>query len=89
MAKDMHVKLSGRDVADLLDDEFEKRLRVVNAMQAVADNDWQEFVNDILRGAPDDWDNDDDQTSIAVAYVREMERRLDAADISRDRWVEE
>lgn len=32
-----------------------------------------EWVNEILSGAPDDWDGDESGESIAVAYVRHLE----------------
>ena len=36
----------------------------------------EEFVNEILRGAPESWDGDGSAESIALDYVREIERRL-------------
>jgi hypothetical protein len=48
-----------------------------------------EFVNDILSGTPDSWDSDDGAESIAVAYVRELERRVIALGGSLERWTED
>lgn len=49
--------------------------------------DW--FVNEILKGAPESWDDDAPAEHTAITYVRELERRLDAAGISRNRWAED
>jgi hypothetical protein len=47
--------------------------------------DHDEFCNELLSEAPEDWDGDEAMESIAVAYVRELERRLDAHGIARTR----
>jgi hypothetical protein len=46
-------------------------------------------VNKILERAPQSWDDDTAADHIAVQYVRELERRLDAAGITRERCAEE
>jgi hypothetical protein len=46
----------------------------------------QDFVNEILLLAPDSWDDDAAAESIAVAYVRELERRVLALGGSLERW---
>jgi hypothetical protein len=48
----------------------------------------QDFVNDVLHNAPESWDGDESAESLAIAYVRALERRLDAANVSRERYVE-
>lgn len=46
-------------------------------------------VNQILEGAPESWDDDASPDHVAVQYVKELERRLDAAGISRGKYVED
>lgn len=45
-------------------------------------------VNQILEGAPESWDDDAAPDHVAVEYVKELERRLDAAKISREKYME-
>jgi hypothetical protein len=48
----------------------------------------EDWTNGVLFNAPDSWDGDDGAESIALIYVAELERRLDEAGISREKWVE-
>lgn len=45
----------------------------LRAMQETADEQWQEFSNEIVANAGDEWDGDDDQETIAIRYVRHLE----------------
>lgn len=59
------------------------------------DNEWwaepnhQEFVNDLLKDAPESWDGDAAIESIAIDYVRELERRVVALGGSLERWPDD
>lgn len=46
------------------------------------------FVDSVLMDAPESWDTGDAAEHIALSYVATLEARLDAAGISRERWVE-
>lgn len=50
----------------------------------MSDND--EFINELLSGAPESWDGDEAAEAIAVAYVRELERRVLATGGTLERW---
>lgn len=50
--------------------------------------DHQEFVNEILNGAPESWDDDAAAEGIAIDYVRELERRVLALGGTLEKWEE-
>lgn len=64
------------------------RERPIYRLEIAAEREHDEFVNEILRNAPDSWDDDDTPEAIAVAYVHELERRLTALGVSREREAE-
>lgn len=43
-------------------------------------------LNEILKNAPEGWDNDTSQDAIAIEYVRELEERLLARGGSLEKW---
>lgn len=43
-------------------------------------------LNEILKNAPEDWDDDTSQDAIAIAYVHEIEDRLLARGGSLEKW---
>lgn len=47
----------------------------------------EDWTNGVLFDAPDSWDGDDAAELIALDYVAELEKRLDAAGISRERFI--
>lgn len=47
--------------------------------------DHDEFVNELLSQAPEDWDGDEAMEGIALDYVRRLEKLLDDRGISRHR----
>lgn len=49
-------------------------------------DDW---TNGILFDAPESWDGEESADSIALDYVATLEKRLDNAGISREKWIEE
>lgn len=55
---------------------------------------WRAFrLNDdladgVLCNAPQSWDGEDSAEHIALSYVATLEARMDAAGISREKWVE-
>jgi hypothetical protein len=49
------------------------------------DDDW---ASGVLYDAPGSWDGDESAEWVALAYVATLEARLDAAGISREKWVE-
>lgn len=48
---------------------------------------YDDWVNDLLLNVGDSWDDDSSAEDIISRYVHEMERRLDAANISRDQYI--
>lgn len=59
---------------------------VLRARWEASDEDW---TNGVLFDAPDSWDSDEGAEFIALSYVATLEARLDAAGISRDKWIEQ
>lgn len=49
-------------------------------------HDEYDAIDDILSGAPESWDCDEAAESIAVDYVRELERRVLASGGTLERW---
>lgn len=49
----------------------------------------EDWTNGVLLDAPESWDGDEAPESIALSYVATLEARLDAAGISRDKYVED
>lgn len=45
------------------------------------------WADAVLMEAPESWDGDDSADFIALSYVATLEARLDAAGISREKWV--
>jgi hypothetical protein len=54
-----------------------------------AEPNHQEFVNDLLSDAPESWGDDVAAEAIALAYVRELERRVVALGGSLERWPDD
>lgn len=48
-----------------------------------------DFVNDLLAHTPDSWDDDAAAESIALDYVRELERRVTERGGTLERWAED
>jgi hypothetical protein len=46
------------------------------------------WTDGVLFEAPESWDGDDGAESIALDYVAELEARMDAVGLSRERWTE-
>jgi hypothetical protein len=46
----------------------------------------QEFVDELLRNAPESWDDDDAAEAVAVSYVRALEERVQQLGGTTERW---
>lgn len=61
--------------------------------RGVSDRRWRatedDWTNGVLLDAPDSWDGEESADYIALDYVATLEARLDAAGISRAKWIEE
>jgi hypothetical protein len=75
----------GRQVSEIAWEVLAQRIVTAMGPPTSYFGDHDEFSNEVISGAPESWDDDVAQESIVVAYVRELERRLDAAGISRER----
>jgi hypothetical protein len=47
-----------------------------------------DLADGVLCNAPESWDGEDAVEHIALSYVATLEARMDAAGISREKWVE-
>jgi hypothetical protein len=47
------------------------------------------FVDDLLKNTPDSWDGDEGAETIAMEYVHELERRVEALGGSLGRWPDD
>jgi hypothetical protein len=50
---------------------------------------YDDWVNDLLKNAPESWDSDEGAESIVTGYVRALERRVQALGGSLERWPDE
>lgn len=59
----------------------------------VDDRRWKEheedWTNGVLINAPESWGGEEAAEFIALSYVATLEARMDAAGLSREKWVED
>lgn len=68
-------------------------IKLTDVTLEVDNRRWREhevdWTNGVLIDAPESWDGEEAAEHIALSYVATLEARMDAAGISREKWVEQ